>query len=210
MSFFARGRRRARLALLFPLCGVWNSLRSTLCMGVPGDLYRPTPHGYNGNPAGRGSQPSVSQATVFLAGFSAVRWGPPTGGSRRLPASWPTGRPHCLGVSPAAGYCSLAPDDEGFAEVSVATVGRLGGYHCSLTSSCLLNGAPASRKGVAGFWRPATLLADWERPGRLHASLWLKGPAARGPYWRLSWVTSRSAWLQCRAARETSVPYSLL
>ena len=92
----------------------------------------------------------------------------------------------------------------------MATVGRLGSYYCSLTSSCLLNGAPASRKGVAGFRRPAMLLADWERPGRLHASLWLKGPAARGPYGSLSWMTSRLAWLQCRAARETAVPYGLL
>ena len=93
-------------------------MRSTLCMGVPGGLYRPTPQGYNGNPAGRGSQPSVS----MLAGFSAGHWGPPTGGSRRLPASWPTGRPHRLGALSAAGYCCLASDDEGFVEVSVATV----------------------------------------------------------------------------------------
>ena len=64
-------------------------------------------------------------------------------------------------VLSAAAYCSRASDDEGFAEVSVATVGRLGGSHFSLTSFCLLNGAPASRKGVAGFWGPATPLADW-------------------------------------------------
>ena len=112
-------------------------------MGAPGGLYRPTPRGYNGNPAGIWSQPSVS----MLAGFSAGRWGPPTGGSRRLPASWSTGRPHCLGVLSAAAYCSLAPDDEGLVEVSVATVCRLEGSHCSLTSSCLLNVAHASREG---------------------------------------------------------------
>ena len=175
-------------------------------MGAPGGLYRPTPRGYNCNPAGRGSQSSVSA----LAGFSAGRWGPPTGGSRRLPASWSTGRPHCLGVLSAAAYCSLVPDDEGFVEVSVATVCRLEGSHCSLTSSCLLNVAHASREGVAGFWGPATPLADWGRPGRLRASLWLKGPAARGPYWRLSWVTLRPAWLQCRAGREMAVPYGVL
>ena len=189
------------LSMVCVLCSEANPLH-----GCPGGLYRPTPRGYNCNPAGHGSQPSVS----VLAGFSAGRWGPPTGGSRRLPASWSTGRPHCLGVLSAAAYCSLASDDEGFVEVSVATVGRLGGSHCSLTSSCLLNGAPASRKGVAGFWRPATLLADWERPGRLHASLWLKGPAVLGPYRSGSWMTSRLAWLQCRAARETAVPYGLL
>ena len=172
----------------------------TLCMGAPGGLYRPTPRGYNGNPTGIWSQSSVS----MLAGFSAGCWVPPAAGySVDRPAPPPR-------VLSAAAYCSLASDDEGFVEVSVAIVGRLGGSHCSLTSSCLLNGAPASRKGVAGFWGPATPLADWERPGRLHASLWLKGPAARGPYGSLSWMTLRLAWLQCRAARETAVPYGLL
>ena len=175
-------------------------------MGAPGGLYRPTPRGYNCNPAGRGSQSSASA----LAGFSAGHWGPPTGGSRRLLASWSTGRPHCLGVLSAAAYCSLVPDDEGFVEVSVATVCRLEGSHCSLTSSCLLNVAHASREGVAGFWGPATPLADWGRPGRLRASLWLKGPAARGPDWRLSWVMLRRAWLQCRAGRGMAVPYGVL
>ncbi len=157
MSCLARGRRRARLALLFSLCGVWNSMRSTLCMGVPGGLYRPTPQGYNGNPTGCGSQPLVSA----FAGLSAGRWGPPTGGSRRLPASWSTGRPHRLGVLSAAVYCSLASDDEGFVEVSVAIVCHLEGSHCSLTSSCLLNVAHASREGVAGFWGPATPWPTW-------------------------------------------------
>ena len=90
----------------------------SLYMGVPGGLHRPTPQGYNGNPAGRGSQPSVS----VLADFSAGHWGPPTGGSRWLPASWPTGRPHRLGALSAAGYYCLASNDEGFVEVSVATV----------------------------------------------------------------------------------------
>ena len=122
----------------------------TLCMGAPGGLYRPTPQGYNGNPAGRGSQPSVS---VF-AGFSADWWVPPAAG---FLVDRPAPPPRVLS---AAAYCSRASDDEGFVEVSVATVIRIGGYHCSLTSSCLLNGAPASRKGVAGFWRPAMLLAD--------------------------------------------------
>ena len=142
----------------------------TLCMGAPGGLYRPTPRGYNGNPAGHWSQPSVST----LAGFSAGCWVPPAAG---FLVDRPAPPPRVLS---AAAYCSLTSDDEGFVEVSGATVGRLGGSHCSLTSSCLLNGAPASRKGVAGFWGPATPLADWERPGRLHASLWLKGPVPVG------------------------------
>ena len=97
----------------------------------------------------------------MLAGFSAGHWGPPTGGSRRLPASWSTGRPHRLGVLSAAVYCSLAPDDEGFVEVSVATVCRLEGSHCSLTSSCLLNVAHVSREGSS------RLLGAGYAPGRL-------------------------------------------
>ena len=92
----------------------------------------------------------------------------------------------------------------------MATVSRLEGSHCSLTSSCLLNVAHVSREGVAGFWGPATPLADWGRSGRLRLSLWLKGPTARGPYWRLSWVTSRLAWLQCRAGRGMAAPYGVL
>ena len=59
---------------------------------------------------------------------------------------------------------------------------------------------------VAGYWEPATPRADLGRPGRLRVSLWLKGPAARGPYWRLSWVTSRPTWLQCRAGRGDGWP----
>ena len=138
----------------------------TLCMGAPGGLYRPTPGGTMVIRLGSGPSRQCLRSPAS----------PPAVGSRRLvgPAGY-----RLLGrqagppprVLSAAAYCSLACDDKGFVEVSVATVGRLGGYHCSLTSSCLLKGAPASRKGVAGFWRPATLLADWERPGRLHASL---------------------------------------
>ena len=52
-------------------------------------------------------------------------------------------------VLSAAAYCSRAPDDEGSVEVSVATVCRLEGSHCSLTSSCLLNVAHASREGCS-------------------------------------------------------------
>ena len=93
-AVWVQGRRRTRLALAsLSLWCVCYAQKPTLCMGAPGGLYRPTPRGYNCNPAGRWSQPSVST----LAGFSAGRWGPPTGGSRRLPASWSTRRPHHLG-----------------------------------------------------------------------------------------------------------------
>ena len=58
-------------------------------------------------------------------------WSPaslPAAGARRRvgPADWsgtePTGRPHRLGDLSVAGYYCLASDDEGFVEVSVATV----------------------------------------------------------------------------------------
>ena len=63
---------------LLPVLSGLSLSRSEPFAWVPrGVLYRPTPGGYNGNPAGRGSQPSVSQAAVVPAGF----WGPPTGGS---------------------------------------------------------------------------------------------------------------------------------
>ena len=126
-------------------------------MGVPGDLYRPTPQGYNGNPAGRGSQPSVS---VF-AGFSADRWGPPIGGSRRLLASWPTNRPHRLGVLSGAGYCCLASDDEGFVEVSMATVSPpWRALTVALPRLVSLMRHMFRGREVAGYWEPATPLAD--------------------------------------------------
>ena len=81
------------LALSF-LYGWSSSNRlGTLGMGAPGGLYRPTPQGYNGNPAGLWPQPSVPT----LAGFSAGCWVPLAGASRRLPATQSTGRPHCIG-----------------------------------------------------------------------------------------------------------------
>ena len=93
-SCWVQGRRRTRLALAsLSLWCVCYAQKPTLCMGAPGGLYRPTPRGYNGNPAGIWSQPSVST----LAGFSAGCWVPPAAGSRRLPATWSTGRPHRLG-----------------------------------------------------------------------------------------------------------------
>ena len=37
-----------------------------------------------------------------------------------------------------------------------------------------------------------------------------KGPAAHGPYWHLSWVTSRLTWLQCHAGQGMAGPYGAL
>ena len=51
------GRRKKGMASLLLLL-VWCLELAggrTLCMGAPGGLYRPTPRGYNGNPAGRGA-----------------------------------------------------------------------------------------------------------------------------------------------------------
>ena len=89
------GRRKKGTArpLLLPMWCLELAGGPTLCMGAPRGLYRPIPRGYNGNPTGHGAQPSVTALTGFCAGC----WGPPTGGSRRLPAPWSTGRPHCPG-----------------------------------------------------------------------------------------------------------------
>ena len=134
------------------LCSEANSAEvRTLCMGAPGGLYRPTPRGYNGNPAGLWPQPSVSTP----AGFSAGCWVPPAAGDL---VDRPAPPPRVLS---AAAYCSLIPDDEGFVEVSVATVCRLEGSHCSLTSSCLLNEAHVSREGSS------QLLGAGHAPSRL-------------------------------------------
>ena len=118
------GRRKkgtASLLLLLVWCLRLAGVR-TLCMGAPGGLYRPTPRGYNGNLTGRGAQPSVTT----LAGFCADCWGPPTGGSRRLPTPWQQAGPTAKGL--VDGWLLLPqPDDEGFVEVSVATVPPSGG-----------------------------------------------------------------------------------
>ena len=86
-------------------------------MGALGGLYRPTLQGYNSNPAGCRSQLSVS----LVAGFSAGCWGPPVGGSRRLPALGRQAGPTVQGL--VGGWLLLLNlGDEGFTEVSVATV----------------------------------------------------------------------------------------
>ena len=91
-------------------------------MGASGGLYRPTPQGYNGNPTGRGAQPSVTA----LAGFCADCWGPLAGGPRRLPTPWQQAGPTTKVL--VGGWLLLPqPDDKGFVEVSVATVPPSGG-----------------------------------------------------------------------------------
>ena len=94
----------------------------TLCMGALGGLYRPTPQGYNGNPAGRG--PSRQCLRPLTS--------PPSAGARRL-----VGQTGCRLFGRQAGpivqglvagwLLLLNPGDEGFAEVGVATVPPSGG-----------------------------------------------------------------------------------
>ena len=116
-----------------------------------------------------------------VAGFFVGRRGPPTGGSRRLPASRPTGWAHSPGVLSAAGYYGLTLGDDGFVGVSMATVHRLAGFHYSLTPSCLLNGAQTSRAGV-GWLLGAPPLGRLVELGCLLVSLWPEGAVAYGPY----------------------------
>ena len=77
LELFGERMREGQASLL--LFSLWclKSIQRviSLCMGTLGGLYRPTPQGYNDNPARRGSQPSVSTP----AGFSADWWGLPTG-----------------------------------------------------------------------------------------------------------------------------------
>ena len=61
---------------------------------------------------------------------------------------------------------------------------RPAGDRCSLTASCLLNGASPLRGWQAGWREPAPSWADWGRPGRLRVSLCPKGPTAHGPRWQ--------------------------
>ena len=97
-------------------------------MGAPGGLYRPAPQGYNGNPDGRGSQPSVSQAAVF----SADCWGSPTGGPRRQ-----------------VRYCSRASDDTCLVMGSWQQCRRLTDDHCRHSLSCPVNGVRGPWEGPA-------------------------------------------------------------
>ena len=124
LELFGGRRKKGTASLLLLL--VWCLKLAggpTLCMGAPGGLYRPTPRGYNGNPAGRGAQLSVTT----LAGFCADCWGPPAGGSRRLPTPWQQEGPTAKGL--VDGWSLLThPDDEGFVEVGVATVPPSGGW----------------------------------------------------------------------------------
>ena len=87
----------------------------------------------------------------------------------------------------------------------------MGGYHCSHTSHHLVNGARAPREERAACWEPASLRSDWSGFRRLPGSRCLVGPAACRPYrqavvgtgLRLSGVTSRGEWQQCRAGRRS-------
>src|SRR3954469_16777981 len=102
-------------------------------MGAPGSLYRPTPRGYNGNLAWRGSQLSVSLAAVF----SADSWGPP-------PVD-PVDEP---------GHCSHASDDVGLVMGSWQQCRRPVGDHCGHSPSHLVNGVRDPWEGRADYQGP--------------------------------------------------------
>ena len=123
LELFGGRRKKGTTSLLLLL--VWCleiAGGRTLYMSALGGLYRPTPRGYNGNPTGRGAQPSVTA----LAGFWADCWGPLAGGSHRLPTPWQQAGPTSKGLVDR--WLLLPqPDDEGFVEVSVAIVPPSGG-----------------------------------------------------------------------------------
>ena len=117
-------------------------------MGAPGGLYRPTPRGCNGNPAGHGAQLSVAT----LAGFCAGWWVPPAAGSlvdRQAPLS--------RALSAAGYYCSILVT-RASPRWAWLQCRRPAGDRCSLTASCLLNGASPSREVASRLWGAGSVL----------------------------------------------------
>ena len=176
-------------------------------MGAQGGLYRSTPQGYNGNPAGRGP----SRQSLWPPSY------PPTPGARRLvgPADWlgtePTGRVRRGRVLPAVDYCSRASNDAGSVMGSWRQLRRLAGDHCGHSLSHLVNGAWDPWEGPADSWGPTPNWADWWRSRRLPYARRLVGPAVPGPYrqavvgtgLRPLGLTSGPAWQQCRAGQRS-------
>ena len=79
---------------------------------------------------------------------------------------------------------------------------RLSGDRCSLTASCLLNGASSSRKAASRLRGAGSVL------GRLGGGVAAfgclsarRGPPSVGRTGGPSWMTSGSTWQQCRAGR---------
>ena len=106
------------------------------------------PRGYNGNLAGRGAQPSVST----IAGFCVDCWGPPAAGSlvdRQAPLS------SALSV---AGYCRSILVTRASPRWAWLQCRRLAGDRCSLTASCLLNGASPLREVASRLWGAGSIL----------------------------------------------------
>ena len=168
----------------------------TVCMGSPGGLYRPTPRGYNGNPTGRGPQPSVSHAAVLPAGF----WGPPTGGScgqsehcaaLLMTQAWSWGRGNSAAVCQA---------------ITVATPHPIWFMAC---------GALAGRRPTP--WRPTPsgpssgALAVSDSPtDQWPCDLWAVQAGVVGTVHHTLWLRSGEAWQQCRASPEISRRYGSL
>ena len=137
-------------------------------MGAPGGLYRPTPRGYNGNPTGRGAQPSVPPTSDFSADW----WGPPTGLVRSRQAT-----------SAAGGSCRL------LITVAVLLMMQAWSWGCGNSPAAWRAITVATPHlfliNVAWAWgraRPTPVGSDWRCPRRLPRSRSLVGPAAYEPY----------------------------
>ena len=144
--FLEVGEGKARFPL--PVLSGLYLFRSEPFAWVPRGVYIGLPpRGYNGNPAGRGSQPFVSQVAVF----SADCWGPLTSGPRRQ--AW---------------YCSRASNDAGLVMGLWQQCRRLADDHCHHSPSCLVNGVRGPWEGLADspgptpngsvLWRSCRLL----------------------------------------------------
>ena len=135
--------------------------------GCPGGVYIGLPLRVTMvNPAGRGSQPSVSMLAVFSADF----WGPPTVG----PADWsgtePTGCVRRGRVLPAADYCSRASNDVGLVIGLWKQCRRLRAITVAIPRSHLVNGTWGPWEGPAGFGGPTPNGSDSRRSRRLKYS----------------------------------------
>src|SRR3954469_14013985 len=118
-------------------------------MGAPGGLYRPTPRGYNGKPAQRGSLLSVSMA----AAPPADSWAPP-------PA----------GPAVKSSRCSHASDDVGLVTGPWQQCRRPACNHCGHAPSYLVNGGPGPGEGSADSQEPTPTGSVFEPSRRLRVS----------------------------------------
>ena len=87
-----------------------------------------------------------------LAGFCAGCWGPPAAGSL-VDTQAPLSR-----ALPVAGYCCLNLVTRASPRWAWLQCRRSAGDRCSLTASCLLNGASPSREEASRLWGAGPVL----------------------------------------------------